>query len=444
MSRGWAHGPSRGAPPLDHDGAVSPPDRPSLCAHREAGVTSLEFVGIVLVVGAVVAAIALALNGQRVTAETASALCSITGGSGCGATGGDATAGDATGSTGPGDGPVTAPCVGAPRGAAGPVRGVVPVRGGGTDGPGLRVAVMGDGTFRVSGAASERAADTTWVGRTFGPAAAGAEPFLTGGDPRVWAASSPAALAELVAASRTSAWSDSLVGDDGSVVSQVADAAMGLVGGPRGLPTPTAVYTDTSAEVGLSLNAYEQTLALDAGGEAVGTLRQADGSTTQYVGVSETPTQGVARADDLVPMLLEVDRGPSGEVTSVRIVTDHDLTATGTTTRSGSLHVVHLGVTGADEPVIAALASSLGSSDLGTLASSPSGAPVPLSQSAAGFTRAATAGGYVTRQEPAGEVVVDDPNAPPLTAGLAQVMRSAAPQSWDGATWRPRSVGCAS
>ena len=404
-------------------------------------MTSLEFLGIFLVVGAVVGAIAFAVNGQRVTSETASALCSITGGSGCGSTGAEGTGSSTSGT---GGAPGAAQCVGAPSGAAGPVRGVVPVRDGDTDGAGLRVAVMGDGTFRVSGATSERAADTTWVGRTFGAAAAGAEPFLTGGDPRVWAASSPAALAELVSAGRTEAWSDSVVGDDGSVVAQVADAAMGAVGGRKGLPSPTAVYTDTSAEAGLSLNAYEQTLALDAGGEAVGTLRFADGSTTQYVGVSETPTQGVARADDLVPMLLEVDRGPSGDITSVRTVTDRDLTSTGTTTRSGSLYVVHLDLNGTDEPGVAALASSLGSSDLGTPGAAPDGAPVPFSQSAPEFTRAATADGYVTRQAPAGEVVVDDPNAPPLTAGLAQVMRSDAPQSWDGATWRPRSVGCAS
>ena len=50
------------------------------------------------------------------------------------------------------------------------------------------------------------------------------------------------------------------------MVAQVADAAMGgVVGGREGLPTPTAVYTDTSAEAGLSLNAYEQTLALERG-----------------------------------------------------------------------------------------------------------------------------------------------------------------------------------
>lgn len=429
MRTGWAHGPSRRVPPLGDHGGVS--------SHRrrrpgsEAGVTSLEFVGIFLVVGTVVAAIAFAVNGQRVTDGTASALCSITGGGGCRSVGG---------APGAGAPPVGARCVGAPSGAAGPVRGLVPVDGA-DPAAGPVVSVMGDGTYRMSGAGRSRPADTTWVGRTFGSAAAGAEPFLTGGDPRVWSASEPAALAELLTADRAETWSDSLVGDGGSVVSRAADAVTGLVGARDGLPAPTAVYTDTSPEAGLSLNAYDQTLALDAGGEAVGTLRYADGSSTEYVGVSETPTAGVARASDLVPMLLEVDRGPTGEVTSVRTVTDRDITSTGATTRSGSLYVTHLDVTGSDSPVVSMLASTVGATNLMATAGQ---APTPFSQSGPAFVGAATATGYVTRQAPAGQVVVDDPNADPLTAGVARVMRSAAPESWDGTGWGPRPAGCAS
>ncbi|NHA69469.1 hypothetical protein [Phycicoccus flavus] len=421
---------------------MTPPTDRRLPLRGESGLASLEFLGIMLVVGTVIAAVAFTVSGQRTATEMTSAFCGITGGQGCGSggTGGEGSGGTGGGIDGLGAG--AAQCVGAPSGAAGPVRGTVPA-GGGPGGGDLAVAMMGDGTFRVSGAAPSGAASRTWAGQSLGDASSGLEPFLLGGGSQVWSASSPSALAGLLSADREQSWGDAVVGDGTGAVSAALDSAVGLLGGTEGLPAPTAVYTDTSVQAGLSLNAYDQTVALDAGGEAVGTLTYDDGSTTEYVGVSER-TGGTEAASDLVPMLLEVDRDPAGTVLSVRTVTDRDFTPTGPSTPSGSLYVTHLDTRGGgQDQVLSALASAVGSSSLGVPATTSTGSPETFARASTALKSAATANGYVTRQDPAGVVVVDDPNADPVEAGLAQVVRSSPPQAWDGTGWVPRSSGCA-
>ncbi|MGL4745329.1 MAG: hypothetical protein ACRCXL_13195 [Dermatophilaceae bacterium] len=425
-------------------------DRPVTCRplsprRAEAGISSLEVLGVMLVVGTVVGAIAVTLSGDRAAEQTGRAFCEITGGRDCGSEPGGSS-GSAAGSD---------RCIGAPAGAAGPVRGSVPVPGssasdtGGSGGSNLVVAVMGDGTYHVSGAsdgprATQGAASSpTWVEDAFGPAADGAETFLRGGSGEVYTAGSTAALAEILAGDRERVWSGSLVGSDGPLA-RVAGAASGRTSSGDD-PEPDAVFADRSARAGLSLNAYEQTLALDAGGEALGVLTRDDGSTTEYVGVRER-TEGVDRAEDVVPMLLQLDRDARGNLLAVRTVTDREVTADGAAAPSGELFVTHLDTgSGDDGTVVSDLAAAVGSSVV-------PGAPPRESGSAAGsfvdagtaFREAAVTGGYVTRQRPAGVVGTADPNADPVEAGLAQVMRAPAPEAWNGTDWTARRTSCSS
>lgn len=434
---GWARGPSISALTAREDGSVSRLQRRcSFVREGEAGISSLEVVGIMLVAGAVVGAIAFTVSGERTSEQMSRALCSITGGQGCGPAFGGTTTTIASGRT----------CVGAPAGAAGPVRGSVPVApAGSARAPGLTVAVMGDGTYQVSGSPGPGASPSaTWVGSAFGDAAAGTESYLRGGSPEVHTVNSTTGLADLLASERQQGWSDAVLGGAGAL-SGFTDAARALIGGGGGRPAPDAVFTDTSAQGGLSLNAYDQTLALDSGGEAVGVLRRADGSSTEFVGVREN-TEGVSRAADVVPMLLETDRDPGGNVVAVRTVTDREFTPAGPSTPSGSLYVTHLDTrSGAGTTVVADLAASLGSSTLtGSVPLTSGVGPPPFARTSSALRDAATADGYVTRQEPAGTVSVEDPNADAVSAGLAQVMRSPVPQAWDGTGWTPRPTGCSS
>lgn len=438
MRCGWARGPSTPSSPSGEDGGVFRlPRRRASTLGAESGVSSLEMLGIMLVVGTVVGAIAFTVSGEKTSEQMGQAFCGITGGQGCGPSSGGST--DVTSASGE-------KCIGAPAGAAGPVRGSVPVPSAGSGGaPGLTIAVMGDGTYQVSGgAATDVPPSSTWVGSTFGPAAPGTESYLRGGSPQVYTVNSTAGLADLLASDRQQSWAGAVVGEGGAV-SGLADAARGLVGGGGPPPVPDAVYTDLSAQGGLSLNAYDQTLALDAGGEAVGVLRRADGSSTEYVGVSES-TEGVSRASDVVPMLLESDRDPGGNLVAVRTVTDREFTPSGPSTASGSLYVTHLDVASSGgSTVVSDLASTLGSSTLtGSSPSSIGTSPPSFASATTALRDAATADGYVTRQEPAGTVSVEDPNADPVSAGLAQVMRSPAPQAWDGTAWTARLTGCSS
>ncbi|MGL4178786.1 MAG: hypothetical protein ACRCSN_22245 [Dermatophilaceae bacterium] len=429
----------------------------------EAGISSLEVIGTMLVVGTVIGAIAFTVNGKRTSEQMSQAFCGITGGQACGP-GSDGSAESAAATT--------ERCVGAPAGAAGPVRGSVPVPGSGTTdadkpdaadaaedagesgrpGPSgssaLTVAVMGDGTYQVSraapalgaGTSENAAASPSWVDDAFGTASAGAETFLrSGGSSEVYTVGSTAALAEVLAADREEAWSGAVVGDDGPLA-RLAGAAFGVTDSVE-QSEPDAVFTDLSTRIGLSLNAYEQTLALDAGGEAVGLLTRDDGSTTEYVGVRER-TEGVDRADDVVPMLLQLDRDPSGNLLAVRTVTDREITADGVAAPSGDLFVTHLDVA-AGSTAAGDLAASIGSTAVpGAETSETGSATVSFVDAGTAFRDAAVIGGYVTRQRPAGTVDTADPNADPVEAGLAQVMRAPAPQIWNGATWTERRTGC--
>ncbi|MFW5473232.1 hypothetical protein ACOCJ5_07990 [Knoellia sp. CPCC 206450] len=425
----------------------------------ERGVSSLEMLGIMLVAGSVIGALAFTVGSESVGDKAGTAFCAITAGD-CGPGGGGAT-------TSPGDDT----CVGAPPGAAGPVRGLVPLSGSRVS----AVGVMGDGTFQVyagssgsGGGSTSPAANDGWVSRHLSPgAAAGVEPFLTGRAHAVYAASGPADLADLVAADARQGWSDSVFGTGtsrlGAAASALGDAVLSGVGGGESLPAPTATFDDTSAAAGLSLNAYAQTVAMDSGGEAVGVVRHASGATTEVVGVSESTTSSA----DVLPMLLHVDRDPSGNVVAVRTVTDRDLSDP-TSGATSSLYVTHLDTTaGSAQNVVRSFADSIGAVDLGgarltpgadgsTSGGSTTGSPGGTdgatvggsdgssdgTSAAADFVAAALRDGYVNRQQPSGTVPTTGSGVDAIESGLRRVSASPAPEAFNGNDWTARVPGC--
>ena len=410
----------------------------------EAGASSLEMLGLMLVAGVVVASLAYTVAGAQVRDEMSRAFCSVTGGAGCGAgsTTGDARAGSPTGR-----------CVGVAAGASGPVRGRVTVAS--SSGTPVDISVMGDGTYHVSGVGPAGAVPaSSWVATHLDPRAArGVEPHLTGGSPSIYVAGSPGDLAGILAADRRSSWEDSVLGAGegaaGSLVARLGSAPLSLVTGGRSLGEPTATYTPLGPEAGLSLNAYDQTVAMDAGGEAVGRMRYKDGSTTETFGVSERAAAPDGPAAAVVPMLLEVDRDPRGTPTAVRTVTDRDVTPTGEQSASGSLYVTHVTLTPASTRAASDMLRAVGSTGMpgfeigGPDPGPQAGQGASFAQVSQAFRDTAVVSGFASRQEPAGVVPARQSAADPVTAGLRQVMQSAQPQSFDGVGWTTRA-GCGS
>lgn len=482
--------------------AAAGPTRGSAGSGAERGVSSLEVLGIMLVAGTVVGAVAFTVTSESAGDKMGAAFCTITSGGDCSGGGGTAAGTGGDGET----------CVGAPPGAAGPVRGLVRLDGNHTG----SVGVMGDGTFQVyghgggsgggsigggSGAAgggsagggSSAPTSTTWATRNLSAGAVtGLEPLFTGQADTVYSANGPADLAGIIAADTRQTWSESVFGDESSVLgssaSAVGDFVLASAGDGEGLPDPTATFIDTGVDAGLSLNAYAQTVAMDAGGEAVGVVEHANGATTEVVGVSDDTSGG---ASDVIPMLLHVDRDPSGNITAVRTVSDRSMSGEDHAA-TASLFVTHLDTTtGSNDKVVRDLAAAIGATNLsggapastgtpgtggegsgtdgsgsdgsgtdgsgsvgsGTVGSdagtgsdggSGSGAAAPsaFESAASSFVTAALRDGYVNRQAPAGTVSTEGSGVDAIEAGLRQVTKSAPPESFNGVDWTSRTPGC--
>lgn len=302
---------------------------------REAGAVSLEAVGLMLIAGVLVLALALVLTQSTPVAEQARrAACTILslGQGSCGSADGGDTA------TRP---EPTDPCT--VSGSSGNVHAelsvsVVTME----NGRQFQIEELSDGTFRMTVGRSEGAGLAVGVGgggsltiadRTVGAeAVAGAGAGLTLTEGEVFHAQDADELRDLVEAHMADAAKDELVAESGPV-RWLTDQVTERTGLTKALPEPDAEFH----EGGFSVNASAQAAGLgkaDAGvsaAQALGYREAADGSKTFYMstevsGEAGLMTLGVdtdgidfkgADISGTMEMVTAVTVGPDGQMTSV-------------------------------------------------------------------------------------------------------------------------------
>lgn len=413
---------------------------------REAGLSSLEYVGLALVAATVVGGIAVAVAPDPITATARYALCSITSG------------GDCVAPLGVPKPHTTEPAQCSP-GVSGPL---------GATRSAFRVAIGGDrtalveqtggGAFRIVAGLGDAPA-ASW------PAASAAtsriDALAGAGSSAVYSAGSLQEASAVLGGLGRQGVHDRYFGTGGTPVADVwSDAGSALLDG-LGMTqrTPSQPSTFRASDLTEQPSAYAYDLALslgDSGALPLGAAHREDGSWTQYLttsvplGNGRTPEQFV----------VELERDAKGYLTGLRttsaverltVAPDGRVDAVG----RGATHVVGLRVSTPDDAQAASdLLASLGvrqpvayAEPVVPAAANPS--PATVASALDSFRSAAVTAGTVTRQpyspgrtSPAALAApAIEPDA--LAAAVADATKNtAAGEVWNGTAWQPWS-GCA-
>lgn len=415
---------------------------------REAGLGSLEYIGLALVASTVIGGIAIAVAPGPIAATVRYAVCTITGG--------DCVAPLGVPKANADEPPACSPGMSGPLGAT---RSAFQVSIG--SGRTALVEQTGGGAFRIV-APLDGAPLASW------PAASAATSRIDAlaGARRsaLYTAGSVQEASDVLGGLGRQGVHDRYFGTGGSPVADVwSDAGDGLLDGlGMSQRTPSQPSTFTAADLADQPSSYAYDLALSLGDAGPGILplgsaHREDGSWTQYLTASVPLGDGRAAEQFVV----ELERDHKGYLTGVRttsaverltVAPDGRVDAVG----QGATHVVGLRVsTAADAQVASDLLASLGVQQ--PIAYAAPVAPrvtTPASAATVGpaldaFRTAAVTAGTVTRQPyspgHASPAALTGPVLEPdaLAAAVTDASKSTASgELWNGTAWQPWS-GCA-